>query len=287
MSLIAKNTFLHVAEDRIADYRRCKSADGGRRSEGQARAAEMAALRPLAKARAGPLARDDVASSKSGRHDRAEQVVWDHSAVLIHNIPRTYTVQDLASELESLGLGGIFDFLHIPPHRLGHAFVNFYDCTGAELCMEVLRGHRFRNQQAAMEQVACVSQARIQGLKLGKMTAESQESETVPVRVENIDVEEHAMNRNAQRQYMDSNDDSSALQGELEDFDVQNNQACTQPSLGSRGHPFSCGAACKFASKRRGCKDGVNCMRCHLCFFTKAGERFRKQQGGDDLLLRD
>jgi len=36
-------------------------------------------------------------------------------------------------------------------------------------------------------------------------------------------------------------------------------------SRGSVGHPFSCAGSCKYAWKRRGCKDGANCDRCHLC----------------------
>lgn len=37
------------------------------------------------------------------------------------------------------------------------------------------------------------------------------------------------------------------------------------PSKGSLGHPYTCGEACKYASKPRGCKDGLACDRCHLC----------------------
>lgn len=37
------------------------------------------------------------------------------------------------------------------------------------------------------------------------------------------------------------------------------------PSRGSLGHPQSCGLACKYARKSRGCKDGYACARCHLC----------------------
>lgn len=37
------------------------------------------------------------------------------------------------------------------------------------------------------------------------------------------------------------------------------------PSLGSVGHPHSCALACKYAKKSRGCKDGADCSRCHLC----------------------
>eukprot|EP00440_Ansanella_granifera_P018726 gb/GFBE01020344.1/.p1 GENE.gb/GFBE01020344.1/~~gb/GFBE01020344.1/.p1 ORF type:complete len:218 (+),score=20.77 gb/GFBE01020344.1/:1-654(+) len=40
---------------------------------------------------------------------------------------------------------------------------------------------------------------------------------------------------------------------------------CGVPSLGSLGHPHSCGDACKYVLKGRGCKDGEQCERCHLC----------------------
>lgn len=36
-------------------------------------------------------------------------------------------------------------------------------------------------------------------------------------------------------------------------------------SLGSMGHPYSCAAACKYAMKANGCKDGAMCDHCHLC----------------------
>ncbi|CAE7395831.1 pkaR [Symbiodinium sp. CCMP2592] len=38
---------------------------------------------------------------------------------------------------------------------------------------------------------------------------------------------------------------------------------------GSLGHPYSCGPACKYALKSRGCKDGDMCTRCHLCHWTR------------------
>jgi len=37
------------------------------------------------------------------------------------------------------------------------------------------------------------------------------------------------------------------------------------PSIGSRGHPNGCEKPCKFVWKVRGCHDGANCLRCHLC----------------------
>jgi len=36
-------------------------------------------------------------------------------------------------------------------------------------------------------------------------------------------------------------------------------------SVGSRGHPHSCGQACKYLRRAGGCRDGTNCEKCHLC----------------------
>jgi hypothetical protein len=44
------------------------------------------------------------------------------------------------------------------------------------------------------------------------------------------------------------------------------------PSLGSVGHPHSCGRACKYAGKTSGCKVGHLCNRCHLCHWTRSKE---------------
>ncbi|CAE7335348.1 unnamed protein product [Symbiodinium natans] len=50
-------------------------------------------------------------------------------------------------------------------------------------------------------------------------------------------------------------------------------------SFGSRGHPYSCGPACKYASKGKGCKDGANCDHCHLCKWKKAAAAPRAARG--------
>jgi len=39
-------------------------------------------------------------------------------------------------------------------------------------------------------------------------------------------------------------------------------------SIGSVGHPHTCAEACKYFWKNKGCKDGVHCIRCHLCRWT-------------------
>jgi len=41
------------------------------------------------------------------------------------------------------------------------------------------------------------------------------------------------------------------------------------PSVGSIGHPHSCGQACKYHGKEKGCKDGRWCVRCHLCSWRR------------------
>lgn len=48
-------------------------------------------------------------------------------------------------------------------------------------------------------------------------------------------------------------------------------------SRGSVGHPYACAEACKYAMKARGCKDGADCNRCHLCTWKKSD----KKKGGN------
>lgn len=51
-------------------------------------------------------------------------------------------------------------------------------------------------------------------------------------------------------------------------------------SKGTFGHPHSCrGLGCKFASKERGCREGVECPRCHLCVWSRASEKEASQSG--------
>eukprot|EP00927_Polykrikos_kofoidii_P069017 TRINITY_DN64413_c0_g1_i1.p1 TRINITY_DN64413_c0_g1~~TRINITY_DN64413_c0_g1_i1.p1 ORF type:complete len:222 (-),score=11.97 TRINITY_DN64413_c0_g1_i1:36-632(-) len=40
-------------------------------------------------------------------------------------------------------------------------------------------------------------------------------------------------------------------------------------SVGSVGHPVCCGLGCKYFWKPRGCKDGANCLRCHICKYKR------------------
>lgn len=43
-------------------------------------------------------------------------------------------------------------------------------------------------------------------------------------------------------------------------------------SIGSIGHPYSCGLACKYAGRPSGCKDGRMCSRCHCCRWQRKQE---------------
>jgi len=43
----------------------------------------------------------------------------------------------------------------------------------------------------------------------------------------------------------------------------------TCPSVGTIGHPYTCGNACKYARKQKGCKDGKLCVCCHLCVWRR------------------
>jgi hypothetical protein len=51
-------------------------------------------------------------------------------------------------------------------------------------------------------------------------------------------------------------------------FETQTNSHA-QVSIGSVGHPHSCGDPCKYVLKSRGCKDGAACVRCHLCKWSR------------------
>jgi len=42
-----------------------------------------------------------------------------------------------------------------------------------------------------------------------------------------------------------------------------------QLNPGSMGHPFTCGPACKYVLKNRGCKDGDMCSHCHICRWSR------------------
>eukprot|EP00929_Paragymnodinium_shiwhaense_P048606 TRINITY_DN24552_c0_g1_i1.p1 TRINITY_DN24552_c0_g1~~TRINITY_DN24552_c0_g1_i1.p1 ORF type:complete len:543 (+),score=100.68 TRINITY_DN24552_c0_g1_i1:139-1767(+) len=47
-------------------------------------------------------------------------------------------------------------------------------------------------------------------------------------------------------------------------------------SIGSSNHPRYCGLPCKYVRKRGGCKNGVQCARCHLCFWSRGSENEKR-----------
>jgi hypothetical protein len=56
---------------------------------------------------------------------------------------------------------------------------------------------------------------------------------------------------------------AAAANEEAADSDPQSGPVTI--SAGSAGHPYNCSEPCKYLKKRRGCKDGASCDRCHLC----------------------
>jgi len=53
----------------------------------------------------------------------------------------------------------------------------------------------------------------------------------------------------------------------------------THLSLGSIGHPHSCSSACRYVKRKGGCRDGVRCTHCHLCFWRR--DRDNAQDSSD------
>eukprot|EP00930_Biecheleria_cincta_P027135 TRINITY_DN19060_c0_g1_i1.p1 TRINITY_DN19060_c0_g1~~TRINITY_DN19060_c0_g1_i1.p1 ORF type:complete len:276 (-),score=44.09 TRINITY_DN19060_c0_g1_i1:156-983(-) len=50
-------------------------------------------------------------------------------------------------------------------------------------------------------------------------------------------------------------------------------QATEAWSRGTLGHPYSCGAACKYARRKGGCREGTQCLNCHQCHWRRTGEK--------------
>lgn len=48
-----------------------------------------------------------------------------------------------------------------------------------------------------------------------------------------------------------------------------NEQQEELPSRGSMGHPYYCGAPCKYIRRKSRCRDGFGCLSCHLCKWTR------------------
>jgi len=89
--------------------------------------------------------------------------------LMIRNVPNRCSQRALIKELESLGLGGTFDFVYVPLDlrtisNVGYAFVNFLKSTDACRCARLLQCHRMQRQVKIGKEVA-VSVAQIQGLE--------------------------------------------------------------------------------------------------------------------------
>lgn len=50
------------------------------------------------------------------------------------------------------------------------------------------------------------------------------------------------------------------------------------PSMGSLGHPFNCCSPCKYHRRSGGCRDGRQCMKCHLCQWSRVHCRTTTQE---------
>jgi len=59
------------------------------------------------------------------------------------------------------------------------------------------------------------------------------------------------------------------------------------PSVGSVGHPHCCQAPCKYFKKARGCKDGANCSRCHICVFRNVKPKRETADSQSSSMLHD
>jgi len=46
-------------------------------------------------------------------------------------------------------------------------------------------------------------------------------------------------------------------------------QEASRISAGTRGHPHSCGAPCRYARRKGGCRDGASCPNCHVCLWQR------------------
>jgi len=42
------------------------------------------------------------------------------------------------------------------------------------------------------------------------------------------------------------------------------------PTIGTAGHPISCGPACRYARRKGGCREGPRCLNCHYCKWRRA-----------------
>lgn len=50
---------------------------------------------------------------------------------------------------------------------------------------------------------------------------------------------------------------------------TRSSMIASQISVGSVGHPHSCASPCRYVKRKGGCRDGVRCTDCHMCFWKR------------------
>lgn len=110
-------------------------------------------------------------ASASSSSSRVEvQDPGEVTTLMIRHIPNMYTRSMLVEELESLGLGGLYDFLYLPidtstQWNVGYAFVNFIAAVSATKCVSAMTDYVFRCFEHNSGKVTQVAVAHIQGLE--------------------------------------------------------------------------------------------------------------------------
>lgn len=74
----------------------------------------------------------------------------------------------------------------------------------------------------------------------------------------------------------DNNSEGTDIMFDMNDVAVDTQEleflglyAAQSKSLGSVGHPFRCGPACRYTWRKAGCKNGNGCLCCHLCRWSR------------------
>jgi len=88
---------------------------------------------------------------------------------MFRNIPRKYTADDIASELQVVSPTSTFDFISLPwdtnkPANLGFAFVNFLDAAGAAMARAAMHGQLWKKARQGAKAIK-VCTAHVQGLR--------------------------------------------------------------------------------------------------------------------------
>jgi len=68
---------------------------------------------------------------------------------------------------------------------------------------------------------------------------------------------------------------------------AQDGASTSLPSCGSAGHPHACAAPCRYVKRKGGCRDGVRCRACHLCFWRRDenSNKTQQEQGSADVSM--